>query len=119
MPLFCVHLILGGIWGCKFARLLTCCPPTSTIAGGRQGRLCHSPSPQQHPPPHYLLTTSYFCHFIVQAGAKGDSAMQPLAARPDAAAGPQQWAALAGAQADALAALAGERLLAMSRSCKP
>lgn len=38
--------------------------------------------------------------------------MQPLAARPDAAAGPQQWAALAGAQADALAALAGEILLA-------
>lgn len=56
------------------------------------------------------LTLGAFLEKFVQkkakAGAKGDSAMQPLAARPDAAAGPQQWAALAGAQADALAALA-------------
>ena len=34
--------------------------------------------------------------------------MQPLALQPAADAGPQQWAALAGAQAGALAALAGE-----------
>ncbi|KAI7841479.1 hypothetical protein COHA_004873 [Chlorella ohadii] len=56
------------------------------------------------------LTLGAFLEKFVQkkakAGAKGDSAMQPLAARPDASAGPQQWAALAGAQADALAALA-------------
>lgn len=45
-----------------------------------------------------------------QAATKGDSAMQrlPAAAADAAAAGPQQWAALAGAQTQALAALAGE-----------
>ncbi|KAL4421400.1 hypothetical protein ABPG75_010691 [Micractinium tetrahymenae] len=58
------------------------------------------------------LTLGAFLEKFVQkkakASAKGDSAMQPLAAQQATAtaAAPQQWAALAGAHAEALAALA-------------
>lgn len=47
----------------------------------------------------------------LQSAPKGDSAMQPLATQQAAAtaAAPHQWAALAGAHAEALALLAGEQ----------